>query len=261
MHDLTVVVPVYNEEKRLSRFLQHIPNDVSVLLLDKASNDKSATIANEFSNVEVFSIPFGPPSSEFTHLEEIKNQLQTEWCLLLVVSQTLDEMLFSKIKEVIKNEANDVIELPFKNYTFGMCEDYSPWPSNTCKPLLARVTALNLQPLVHRELHFHSNKVGSISRKFGSVHHNSNINLETFLVKSVNYARQEAKEYNRRDEVHSGVLRPIWYIIKSLCNGYVRQKFTIIRGKRGVLLGTAFVLTQLLILLFVLYENEKDEIS
>ena len=79
MCDFTIVVPIYNEQDRLIKFLKGIPTDVPVLLLDKASTDDSLTIANKFSNVEILNIPFGPPSSEFTHLASIKDKIMTEY--------------------------------------------------------------------------------------------------------------------------------------------------------------------------------------
>jgi glycosyltransferase involved in cell wall biosynthesis len=259
MCDLTVVVPIYNEAQRLAFFLRSIPTDVPVLLLDKGSNDESILIAKTFDNVQILNLPFGPPSSEFSHLREIKDQLSTEWCLMLVVSQTLDLSLFCRLKEIIKDNQNDVIELPFRTYTFGMYEEYNPWPSTTHKPLLSKVKVINFQPRVHQELIFKSNKVAKLGDEFGRVHHNSNINLESFIEKSLNYARQEADEYRRLNIRHPGTSRPLRYILKSLINGYLRRKLTVFRGQRGILLGTAFVLTQLLILLFVTYGNKDDD--
>ena len=261
MCDYTVLVPIYNEAKRLAVFLRSIPTDVPVLVLDKSSNDESVLIAKTFDNVEILNLPFGPPSSEFSHLKLIKAHLKTEWCLCLVVSDTLDLSLFAKIKEVIKNSQNDIIELPFSNYTFGMCEDYNPWPSITYKPLLSRVKVIKFQPLVHQELIFHSNKVTKLSDEFGRIHHNSNANLEVFLAKSIDYAKQEAEDYKRLNLRHPGISRPIRYLAKSLFNGFIRQKFTIFRGEQGILLGTAYVLTQFLIILFVVYGARREDSS
>lgn len=261
MCEFTVVVPVYNEGRRLAEFLRSIPSEIPILLLDKGSNDESVLIAKTFNNVEILDIPFGPPGSEFIYLTKIKSRLRTEWCLVLVVSQIVDLQLYSKINKVLTNNRNDIIELPFRNYTFGMCEAYNPWPSHTYKPLLSRVKAINFQPRVHQELIYNSTKVQKLDAEFGYVHHNSNTSLEGFLAKSIQYAKQEAEEYKRLSEQHPGALRPIRYVAKSLFNGFIRRKFTIFRGERGVLLGTAFVLTQFLILLFVIYGAQSDEKS
>lgn len=261
MSDFTIVVPIHNEQSRLQKFLKEIPTDIPVLLLDKSSTDDSLIIANKFSNVDILNIPFGPPSSEMDHLQTIKDKIGTEWCMILVVSQTLDLSLYRKITKVIHTETYDVIELPFINYTFNLCESYNPWPSRTHKRLLARVSVLDLQPRVHHELKFSSDRVKKISPDFGSIHHHSNLNLESFLTKSLSYARQEALEYQKLGEMHIALSSPVKFVFKSLINGYFRRNFTLFRGRRGVLLGSAYVLTQLLILLFVIYESENNDIA
>lgn len=55
---LSIIIPVYNEEKRLPKLLQHLDNIsagyiAEIVVVDGGSSDKSCKIASEYSNVRL----------------------------------------------------------------------------------------------------------------------------------------------------------------------------------------------------------------
>lgn len=259
MSKFCVVVPVYNEENRIDHFLQSIPTNIDVIALDKSSTDDSKIRMARYPNVRIFDLPFGPPSSEFLHWDQIANRFEHRWCLLLVVSQTLDETLFEEMERVVKCTSSDVIELPFRNYTLKTHSTFNPWPSLTYKALLRKKSAVKFHPRVHQELAHSSTKVLRLNEKHGLVHHQSNLTIDQLVKKSVSYAKQEADQYRKNQEVHSIQKRPLLFVLRALFNGFIRRRMTIFRGPKGVLLGSCYVISQLLIVVYVLNGRDGNE--
>lgn len=259
MQEPTIIVPVYNEENRIDDFLNNLHFASKIILLNKNSTDSTVQKANKHKNVSIVNVPYGPPSSEHYHLDKVLENVKSDWLLILVASQRIDRSLYDHICKIVCKTKKDILSLPFKNYTLGFCTTYNPWPAETSKPLCCRKSVANFQPVVHRELCFKSDKMEILDKKFGSVHHVSNSNLDALLRKSQMYARQEVEEYLSKDQVHPITKRPLYFIFKAIINGYFRRNFTLFRGPTGVLLGTAYVVTQLLILLHALQIDKKQK--
>ena len=259
MDDLDIIVPIYNEESRIESFIQNLPSSANIIFLDKSSTDESVKIASKYKNVKIITLPYGPPSSEHEYWHVIRSQSTAEWYFIMVISQKIDKTLYDEIIKQTKSKNIDIIEIPFRNYTLNLASSYNPWPNNTFKKLICRKSVVNFQNKVHNELHFLSDKVKRIPNSYGYIKHFSNNTTEKLISKSIMYASQELLEYKKNGLVHPIRKSPLKFIFKSFFNGYIRHKGTIFRGQKGALLGSAYVVTQLLILVFVLGDLENNE--
>lgn len=253
MHKLSLVIIIYNEAKRLKKFLKSHNFADHIYVAIKKSNDNSRDIAKKFKNVSIIDLPFSNPSEEFLNFKkDFLENITSDWIFILTAADTVDRTLYEKIKKITNKTKKEIISVPFKNYIFGISPSFSPWPSLCYKKLVCKLKISDFKPILHNELQFTSNKHLKISSKYGHVHHYSNINDEDFLNKSMTYAKitlDQSVDLNS----HPFVKSPFYSLFKILFNGLLRRK-TIFNKDTGPLLGVSYIYCHILIMFLLLYK-------
>lgn len=124
---ISVIIPTYNEEKRIETCLKSIPSTFDeIIVFDKGSTDNTLEIISRYKLIKVISIPYSNrgkenPSMIFPHAKN-------EWVFIITASEILSENIFHIINQAInKNPEIELIMIPREMYVFQTYLKESPW--------------------------------------------------------------------------------------------------------------------------------------
>lgn len=244
--NISVVIFAYNEEKRIANVLKSFSWAKEIIVFDKSSTDKTFNIASKYA--KVFKIIFSEGSDHFKTIK-VQDYVSCDWVLIATCSDHIDKSLANYLVDLEDKDEYDIINLPFKNYIFGIASKNSPWPI-TFKSILARKSVINYKSDIHRELNYNSNKEFKLNSSNGYIHHYSNTDIENFLNRSIKYAKFEGQYLSDNGNQHNGYI----FLFKVLFNSMIRRG-TIFKGKNYVNIIFAYIVCQALIYLY----STKDE--
>jgi len=122
---VSVVVNTYNEEKNLSGCLESAKDFADeIIVVDMHSDDKTVEIAKKFG-AKIF-------EHEYTrYVEPARNfalsRATGDWILLIDADEELPPALRGKLKDIVKENVFDYVEIPRKNIIFGKWIEHSRW--------------------------------------------------------------------------------------------------------------------------------------
>lgn len=124
---ISVFIPTYNEEKKISSSLRSIPDFIDeIIIYDKGSKDKTVEIARNFKNVIIKKIPFSNRGEE--NFKEIIKFSKNEWVFFMTAGEILPENIFRKINQAISDyPENELIMVPREMFIFQSHFKKSPW--------------------------------------------------------------------------------------------------------------------------------------
>lgn len=119
MSNITFVIFVYNEEKRIGLLTRNLRKYGNVLFMDDGSTDKSQEIA-EGLGAKFVRRPKGPTYVETQEmLEFVEKQVTTKWIYWSYVDNFLPKTLLEKLSEISLQEKIKYVYVPIFTYLWG----------------------------------------------------------------------------------------------------------------------------------------------
>lgn len=189
MNKLSVVVSVYNEEKRIAACLESVKFADEVVLVDNSSTDDTAKIAQKYTS-KIFKQENDP-----LKLDILKNlgfeKATGDWILSIDADETVSKELAEEIKETIKNPNNTAYFIPRKNIMFGKwIKNNKGWYPDYQLRLFKKGVGKYTQKHVHEQLEVNGEK-GYLKNHI--IHENSKTVAEFINKHAFTYAPNEAE--------------------------------------------------------------------
>jgi len=220
MINISVIAVVYNEEERIENFIKCFLWSDDLTIIDKSSTDKTEEIVKKYisPNVHYIKVPY------FDHLppDDIKDSIdllklaKNEWFMPITASDLIDHKLVDIINKVINTDNFNygVIGLPYKMYTFGICDKHSPW---SYKEQYINTVYKKDQFVSSNQVHKERDSSGKVFRindlNNGYFYHLTHRNLDIFYERHLRYSVLETNKHDdpkiARKETMRGVLRAI----------------------------------------------------
>jgi glycosyltransferase involved in cell wall biosynthesis len=192
MEKISVALAVYNEEKRIERFLKSFNSFDEIIVFDKSSTDNTVSLCLN-SGAKVISIPYtnrGDIGKEVTQIA------RNNWLLFVTASDIIHPKLSNLLIDLInKKEFNkDIVFLPYMIYTHGINSIHSVFDSNY-RPCLVKKDVIFFHDRVHEEVSFNSGKKYYLpkNRKI-AIHHLTHENMDSSFERIIRYTREELKK-------------------------------------------------------------------
>lgn len=118
---ISVICLVYNEEKRIQRFINSFRNYDEIIVLDKGSTDNTVEIATK-NGVNVITVPYTDKGTVWKHGVDIA---KFDWVFLLTASDVVHPKLTKQIYKFINSdEANNYTNanIPTTMHILGMSQ-------------------------------------------------------------------------------------------------------------------------------------------
>ena len=150
-HGISVICLVYNEEKRIERFIKSFYNFDEIIILDKGSVDKTVEIAESFG-VKTINVPF---TDNGTVWQIGVDEAKFDWVLLLTASDVIHpeftKLLYNKIDDEEFNEKYTSANIPTTMHILGLSEPYlhTDWK---WRHSLSKKDCLKMGDRVHEEV-------------------------------------------------------------------------------------------------------------
>ncbi len=248
MSKLSVILIVYNEEKKLNACLQSVRWADEIIVVDSFSTDKTLSIAKRYTD-RVFQRPFkGYGDQKAFALAQATGR----WVLSLDADERVSPALKKEILDKIgQDEGIAGFYLPRQNYFCGHLIKHSGWYPDYQLRLFKREKASFDSRLVHEKVVVEG-RVGHL--KYPLIHYTYD-SLDDFLNKMQRYSELWAKEQIKKEK-KGGILKGfghgIWTFLKMY---FLRAGF--LDGRYGLLLASLYA-TYTLIKYAKLEEIELD---
>ena len=215
-HGISVVSVVYNEEKRIERFIKSFYNFDEIILVNKSSTDRTAEIA-ESLGAKVITVPYG----DNPHLIEPALEAATsDWVFLLTASDVIHpeytKLLYKLIDDEDFESKYDIITYNCVMHVLGINNPYSVF-DNKYRNGLCKKAVLSITDRVHHEYAFASDRVYTtpFDREV-AVHHLSHETVDMYYDRQLRYSKQEME--------HRVSLKSYFkVIIKEIKNGFNKK--------------------------------------
>lgn len=249
MKGISVVAVVYNEEHRISSFLDNFSWSDDLVVVDKSSTDQTADLIRR-SSARYVSVPYS--DGTVATMSGILDSCKHEWIWLVTASNLVHPSLVQSILELINKPDFDfdILEYPHIYYVLGIQDRRSPWRDDY-RRWLARRSMLSVQDVVHQEVML-SPKGRTYRLPFHAehaVHHLTHETLDTFFERHHRYARLEVEKY--RGLTPSRALRKgskdIWKAFRRI----VFKRKSWLMGWNGFALGLAYLSYFFFVFLYV----------
>lgn len=193
-NNITVGVVLYNEEKRIEKFVKSLSWCDDVIVIDKSSTDNTSKFLKG-NNITVIIVPY---EDNGCFGQVVVEHARHDWVAFLTVSDFISYELIRDVNEIInkKDFHCNTIKVPFNNYILGLNVKDSPWYW-TFKRYFFRKNSLSFTSLVHREIEYDQTNIYELHSK-GSVYHLAHQNFMTQLEHHTRYTIAEADELYKR---------------------------------------------------------------
>lgn len=213
-HKIAVICLVYNEEKRIERFIRSFYCYDEIIIIDKNSTDKTAQIAKNMG-ATVISIPYTDRSSVWNIGIEAT---ECDWVFLLTASDVanpaFNKTLFNLIDDDEFDNNYDIIEYPCVMHVMGVESRYSVFDYDVRNGLFKK-RICSIQDRVHEEFSFSSNRIYKMSFNTSvAVHHLSHESLDIYYDRQLRYSKEETKKDKTYGRCMLELFREIWRGIK-----------------------------------------------
>jgi glycosyltransferase involved in cell wall biosynthesis len=228
---LSVVLVTRNEEERLRACLESVAWADEIVVVDAESEDKTATIAREFTDRVVVR-----PWPGYAAQKNVAIDLATgDWVLSLDADEVVSEALAADIRGVLTADGPaDGYAVPRRNIFWGRWVRHG----GLYPDLQVRLFRRGRGRFTARAVHESVSVDGRVERLAGQLEHRSYRDLSDFLARADRYATlaaEEAVAQGRRARVVDLVFRPLG---RFLVMYVVRRGF--LDGWRGFLLASLY---------------------
>ncbi len=221
---ISIIIPVYNEEKRIISLLDSVVGKVDeVIIIDKSSTDSTVpVISNKFNeNVKVVNVPFSEKGKDdFRHYCEFANN---DWVMVLVASEKVPTNFWRALSTVVERDDFDLFDLimvPRLYYCFGINVINSPWDI-AYFPFMFNRKRIIFNNILHS--HFsvkdEKRKLFLSCDRDSMIQHFTHIYIDKYLESVLNYTLIEVEQVK---EENIDVTLKIW--VRKIYRGYVKLK-------------------------------------
>lgn len=246
---VTAFTVVYNEEKRIEKLLKSLMWADEIIVYDKHSTDLTVQLAQKYTD-RIIKIPFsdGGATAVFNVLDDSKN----EWLYTTTAAGLIHPQLIEEVGKLIgdSNFTYDVIEVPYKIYSFGIHSPHSPW-YDSHKPKFIKKVALEPSHELHREISFKKENVYQMPwiNDEAVCYHLTHWDMNDFSEKVIRYTRYEANYFIENDR-SPALKRNLFEVVKAIGVAILKRRVFMI-GWDGVALGLGYVSYFIMKFLFV----------
>lgn len=200
MLDLTIAIPVKNEEKNLPRCLRAIGTDLArrIVVIDSGSTDRTQEIAREFG-VEVIEFQWDGRFPKKRNWFLRHGKLNTKWILFLDADEHLTEEFKTDLRKQISLDNKVGFWLCYTVYFFGE-KLKGGYPLK--KLALFQVGAGEYERIEEKnwsrmdmEVHEHPILQGEIGEIKARIDHRDFEGIEHYIQKQNEYSKWEARRY------------------------------------------------------------------
>lgn len=198
MNKISAVVMAYNEEKNIERCLKSLAFADEIIVVNNKSLDKTEELAKKFTN-KIFTQENNP-----LQIDIQKNfgfsKAENEWILSLDADEEVSKELAAEIQLTLNLNSENLqgingFWIPRKNYIFGKWIEYSGWYPDLQLRLFRKSEGKYSSKHVHEHLEV-SGETKILSQDI--IHHNYE-SISQFLLKTFNYAENEATNYLNKE--------------------------------------------------------------
>lgn len=255
--NVTVLIEVYNEEKRIESCLRSFSWADEIIVFDKHSTDNTRQLAEKYAS-EIILVPYCDGSENYVN--NFANRNTKEWCLFPTASSLMHPYVAEEIIKLTThpNFEFDVIGMPYAMHSFGINSRHSPFFMHY-KYTLIRKNTLRISTQLHNEISSTSDRVFNIKPRSEqeSLYHCTHKNADSFFEHVIRYTRYEAK-YDNDLSYKKAVID----IFKAVYTVTFRRK-SFLLGKDGIALALAYISYFIIRLIYVWdkrINNEKNDI-
>jgi len=124
MPKISAVINTRNEEQNLRYCLETVRWCDEIVVVDMESEDRTVEIAREFTD-RVF------PHRKILAFDGARNfavgKAMGDWILLIDADEMVPKALADRLREIAGNNAEDIVEIPFRHYIMGDWVRHSGW--------------------------------------------------------------------------------------------------------------------------------------
>jgi glycosyltransferase involved in cell wall biosynthesis len=247
MKNISVIVVVYNEEKRIETFIKSFLWSNDLIIVDKSSTDATRDIISKYPMVKMITTDYSDTGDEIKYGIE---SAQNTWVMTLTASDIIHPNLVRKLTKLINDDdfTYDVIALPFAIYVFGIRDiKRSPWCA-AHKEWMYKKHIVQTSTVVHKEM-FHKSKNIYVMPYSDdeNLFHLTHETMESFMERHIRYTRIETNNYEDEKRALQASFKDFLNSVKEVC--FKRKSF--LKGWDGVALGLAYISYFILKFLFV----------
>jgi len=247
---LTVIIPSFNEEKKIETCLQSVRWADEILIVDSYSTDRTVDIAEKYTDRIL--------RHEYINSANQKNwaipQATYEWILLVDCDEKVTTELRNEIRQLLRQQPDkDGYWIYRNNYLIGKQVKYSGWGKDSVLRLFRRDLARYDKKRVHAEITLKNTGVLN-----GRLEHHSISSMTAWVAKINRYSSWKAAdkfEKQPRAPVLQVLFRPPIRFIKDFI-----FRLGILDGWRGFLIASMSSFAELVMaakLLQLSYEKRR----
>ena len=256
--DLTIAIPVKNEERNLPGCIKAIGKDFasSIIIIDSGSNDRTKEIAKE-NNIDIVDFKWDGKFPKKRNWFLRNHTLQTKWILFLDADEYLTEEFKTEVREKLIQEDKVGYWLSYSIYFLGS-QLKGGYPLK--KLALFKIGAGEYERIdenawsqLDMEVHEHPHLTGEVGKIKAKINHQDFRGVSHYVIKHNEYAAWEASRFVKATSNKS--LSSLWtwkqrlkyWLMKSPLVGpaYFFGSFFLLGGFRDGARGLAFAILKM----------------
>jgi len=203
MEKITVIIPVFNEEKNIRSCIEGVKWADEILIADSFSTDRTLEIARSYPNVKIIQRQYHYSTSQ-------KNwaipQAKYEWILIVDSDERVTEKLACEIKSIVRKDFHerDIVAYWIKrvNYFLGKRIRFSGWQNDAVIRLFRNGKAVYEDKFVHGEMMVD----GPVGMLKNPLQHYTIKTIDQYFSKVMRYTTWKAQDKLRRGKQVNGAV-------------------------------------------------------
>lgn len=218
MKNISVYIEIFNEEERIENFIKCFLWSDNLIIIDKSSTDKTEDIIKKYisPNLIYLKVPYSDYGYA-VHNKTVFDLIKNEWFMPITASDLIDLELVDIIHKTINTENfnYDVINIPYKMYTFGICDKHSPWSfKDEYVDAVYRKNHFILSDRIHEERGSNGKRYTIKNNNHRYFYHLTLRNLNIFYERHIRYSEKETDKYDDPIKAKKEAMRNIFRAIK-----------------------------------------------
>lgn len=224
MKKITAIMEVYNEEGRIGNVLDSMKEFDQIIIIDKASIDKTVEIARKYKT-DILKCDYYDGVADSTILKKVFEISHNDWIMLTTCSDVFHKDLYKNMVEMITEYGDmyQAIKVPKYTFSMGVMSKYSYYGG-----LYYQVALVNRRFFDFSSDNIH-NPMGNYERigvlkpkeKYIAVYHLTHQNLSLIMERHLRYAKVEAETDQKKgtrkeylDKSWKSIIRMMYYYVR-----------------------------------------------
>jgi len=194
MKNISVVTGVFNEEKRIERFLKSFSDFNEIIVFNKSSEDNTTAICQNHG-AKVISIPY---SDRGDIGETVVQIARNDWLLFVTASDIIHPKLHEKLIALINRENfnMELVFVPYMIYCHGINSSHSVFDTDY-RPCLVKKDVVRFNDRVHEEISFDTTMKMFLPKSRNiAIHHLTHQGMDSSFEREIRYTKEELKKDN-----------------------------------------------------------------